>query len=524
VSLPDLSRTIARGATLGASWVQTAHRYWPAAATILVAIVVRSLSWLNCDVSWLLTLGEQVLSGARPYIDFTEPNPPASILIYMPAILIGRIFGFEPELAVTLLIFAGVVLSLWMCGRILSGNDLVRPHDRPIFLALGCVLLLILPGDAFAQREHIALLAIMPMLCVYAMRANNTSVGMVLAALAGIGGGIAIAIKPYFALALIVPLTYVAWRLRKREKRLMPLIFSLEHMGVVTVLVIYACAIVTLFSNYTRVMLPIVLAVYAPSRAWIFLILGGTSIALIAMSTIVARAVGATEFRDPVIRIFTLAVLGFAIAILAQGKGWQYHSYPAMTLSMLVLGALLAKNLNKRTIDSESGISLPKDIAFGAVLFVGIYAIESFWFLPDPSRVRLVHEVSRLVPAHPKVVSINGGPEIAFPLTRKLGGTPIWPVPFQWVSAGADRLLESDALDPETRSRIEHYAWADRQELAQSIRTQRPDVILIGDGPDERWALGHAEIAAAIRDYRPIETVDGVEIWRPRNTRRTGSP
>src|SRR5689334_22411009 len=83
-------------------------QYWLMAIALLIAIVVRAMSWLNCDVSWLLTLGERVLSGARPYIDFTEPNPPASILIYLPAILIGRLFGFAPELAVTLLIFAGV--------------------------------------------------------------------------------------------------------------------------------------------------------------------------------------------------------------------------------------------------------------------------------------------------------------------------------------------------------------------------------------------------------------------------------
>ena len=200
--------------------------------------------------------------------------------------------------------------------------------------------------------------------------------------------------------------------------------------------------------------------------------------------------------------------------MLAQAKGWQYHSYPAMALSMFVFGLILVRS---RT---TFPMHMPKDIAFGSALFAGLYVIESFWLLPDPSRVRLVREVSHLVPAHPKVVSINGGAEIAFPLTRKLQGTPLWPVPFQWVSAGAERLLQSATLDPGTRDRIARYALTDRQDLVHSIQTGRPDVILIGEGADERWALGHPEVAAALRAYHQVKSVDGVEIWLPRSEPR----
>jgi len=58
----------------------------------------------------------------------------------------------------------------------------------------------------------------------------------------------------------------------------------------------------------------------------------------------------------------------------------------------------------------------------------------------------------------------------------------------------------------------------------EAIKRVRPDVVLVGEGADERWALGHAEVAAALRGYRPVETVDGVEIWLPRNDMRTGPP
>src|SRR5476649_2046398 len=98
--------------TISAMGVRTLGSNWPAAAVVFLAAIDRSVSWLNCDVSWLLTLGEQVLAGARPYIDFNETNPPACFLIYMPAILIAQTIGVTPECVVTAMVFAGAVLSI----------------------------------------------------------------------------------------------------------------------------------------------------------------------------------------------------------------------------------------------------------------------------------------------------------------------------------------------------------------------------------------------------------------------------
>ena len=147
--------------------------YWPAALVVTVAAVLRSFIWLNSDVSWLLTLAEQVLAGARAYVDFTEPNPPASILVYMPAIELSRLASISAEAALTILIFAGTFVSLWMAGRCLGDNSPVQARERPLLFAMACALLLILPGDNFAERENIALISILPMLAVYARRAEG---------------------------------------------------------------------------------------------------------------------------------------------------------------------------------------------------------------------------------------------------------------------------------------------------------------------------------------------------------------
>src|SRR5689334_23798121 len=106
--------------------------YWPVALVVIVAALLRSFIWLHRDVSWLLTLAEQVLAGARAYVDFTEPNPPASILIYMPAVELSRLTNISAEAALTILVFGGAFVALWLAGRCLGDDAPVVARERPL--------------------------------------------------------------------------------------------------------------------------------------------------------------------------------------------------------------------------------------------------------------------------------------------------------------------------------------------------------------------------------------------------------
>ena len=64
-------------------------------AVVAVALALRATLRTNVDVAWLLTVGEKVLDGQRLYADILEVNPPASMIIYWPAILIARTLGLH---------------------------------------------------------------------------------------------------------------------------------------------------------------------------------------------------------------------------------------------------------------------------------------------------------------------------------------------------------------------------------------------------------------------------------------------
>src|SRR5262249_14212557 len=133
---------------------------------LFLAAALRLVIHVNTDVSWLITLDEKTLAGARPYVDFLEVNPPASILLYMPAVVFAHALDARPEAVVIALVFALALASLAFSARLLRG--LLDDDGRLTLGAVAAFALLVLPCYAFAQREHIALIAILPMLAVYA--------------------------------------------------------------------------------------------------------------------------------------------------------------------------------------------------------------------------------------------------------------------------------------------------------------------------------------------------------------------
>jgi len=507
--------------------------HWPGVLVLGVAALVRCFIWLNSDVSWLLTLAEQVLAGARAYVDYSEPNPPASIMIYMPAILFAHLVSLSAESALTILVFAGALFSLALASRTLAGDATAQLRERPLLFALACALLLILPGDNFAERENIALIVMLPLLAIYARRADSARVEPALAVLGGLGGGVAIAIKPYFMLALLLPFVFVLWRRRINRSSIVAALFAPEHLAAAAVVLAYGGALVHLFPDYTEHTLPLVLTLYVPLRYSLPLMLANPSVILVLVAGLAALGLGWREFRSPLIAVTGLAALGFTGALIVQGKGWPYHGYPAVALSLFVLGVILIKRMIRLVDENDTARRRIVELAFGVGLLACIYGLASYWMLQEPSRSYLVSVVARLVPPHPKIVSIYGAPGLAFPLTRKLNGAPLGRTPFQWISAYTDRMLSAGGLDPTgntpiadpaLRRMIEDYARADREQLADLIRTRHPDIILVGGEGERQWALSHREVAAALRPYRFAEMVGQVEIWLPRDASRAPSP
>lgn len=445
---------------------------------LLIAAALRLFAPAETDVAWLLTVGEKWLDGARLYRDIIETNPPGAVLLYMPAILLGRAIGFAPEAMVVLLTFLGACTSLWLAWRIAK-----PPRDAWPAAAFLLGLLLILPAYAFGQRDHAALLLLLPILACYVARTDGRTVSASAAIAAGLCAGLALCLRPHYALALATPLFFAGCRKGWRAA------ITPENATLVAICLAYGILVWSVFPAYVQDVMPQVAALYMPVRRPLgeLLINPSLLIGIVALAGVWACC----RACPTPIAISALAGTGALAAMLLQGKGWPYHGYPALALLLFAFGC--------------AAWTSPRRIAGLAILAV-LSSVSLIWMQTRRDTDALAAAVARLAPLHPKVITISPDIALGQPLTRAVAGNWVGTSWGQWVSQGTGTLAPR-APEP--------MAWAARERatLANDIRRARPDVVLIEQGEWHRWAFADPGIAQALAAYRQAQTVSKVEIW-----------
>ena len=487
---------------------RSAYTCLPVAAILVVAIVVRSMSWLDNDSSELITFAERFLDGARPYTDFREVNPPASLLLYVPDIVVGRWLGGAPESILAVELFIATFASLWLTARILEAASLLTRWESWALAPPAISIFLILPEHVFGQREHVALIAILPMLASYTARSAGQSVSRITAIFAGICGGVATCIKPHFALALLIPLLYAAWLLRREAKMIRRLLFSPENIGVAVTVSAYGIVVPVFFPIYLQTMFPILETVYVPARLPWLVLLRTQSVVLVLQAAAAAVIIGPRTVTKTFPFVFVLAAAGFLVDILIQGKGWPYHGYPAIALMLLVLCAITLR----RWPEARASARFFPWAASVIILLGSLYWISSWWFWPPTWYSRFVSKVEWLAPHNPKIASVCGETQFLFPLVRIVHGTAVDDV--LWVNDAAAAIRRYDEADTSRLKTIERYASDESRNFNRAIAEQRPDILVVCPGWKE-WALAQPDYARTLSRFHPAATLETSEVWLP---------
>jgi len=464
-----------------------ALRWLPALLVALAAVWRQATTFLDCDVSWLLTVNDHLLAGQRLYVDIIETNPPASVWLYWPGAALARAIGAAPELVTASWVFAlgaGAIALAW---------SIHRRGAAPFVGALAAFCFLLLPGYSFAQREHVALLLLLPWLATSATRIEGREPGHRATILAGLGAGMAMAIKPHFVLAVAPPYLFAAWR----QRSLRPL-FAIEAWVAAAVVIAYGAAVLGLYPRFVTAMMPVLRVAYLPSREGLGTVLVHPCILFTAAAWAMTLAIAPRRATTSALAVPLLASAGFTVAALVQAKGYANHFYPGLALALFALAVALA------------GMGAKPGARLAAVLGLGLAGLSLLAFRPVPDIGPLVALIEAEAPPHPRLIVIGGDLAVGHPVTRQVRGLWVQRQHNLWITASAPGILRAGRLGPEDRARLAAAVAADERMLVEDIARGRPDAVLVQGAEWMRWIAGHPAVAAALRGYREAGVANGV--------------
>lgn len=479
---------------------------WREAAILAAAFVIQIPLVLNSDLGWLLTVCEKMLAGARLGVDVIELNPPLSVLMYMPAAYLGSVLPLPAHVFVIAMMLALAWYSTQVTLSAL-GPLIADAHTRRRASLIILTALTLFPGATFGQREHVAVLGLVPFVALTGSLAigGSHAQSLGLKTLVGLCAGFAMCIKPHFALPALLSLLWAAYRRRS----LRPL-FGLACWVAGAVVVLYYGAALLAYPDYFSVYPRWAALTYLPVRKPLRFLLFGPDVlcAFGGLLCMLYLTCGRDRAKWSLAAPWLLAALGGFLSYVIQGKGFGYMRLPAATFGLL--GPLLTPPfLTGRLPQAQQ-----RKVLLAALALV-------IWLVPSPnSFIELQKPIRDAAPPHPKMLMVSDNVGLGEPLVRKLDGEWASAAGSQLMSAGALMQLERGQLSDSDKTLAEDIIAMERTRLRQDLQHRKPDVLLIDSKrfgwPYDwnAWARADPAIAHELdNQYRLVARKQGVAIW-----------
>lgn len=348
---------------------------------------------INHDVTLFLEIGNRLLDGQTPYVDFFEFNFP--VIQYFSAIfpLISRMTGVNVIIVtqiVTWLIIGWSALSLYVFTKKIT-NDYHLPYVLPTALIVYSTALQVPPFDEplFAQREHIFILLFLPFMLirVWQWGEETEKTGKGYRFLYGFIGAIGVAIKPYFAIVPILIELYglTVHRDFKRFKRAEIygfVVFAVLHLIYFLVFTDIRAGLSDMlalaqfgYGNYIRINHPFPLfnwLVYDDIRNTFFVLMLLNLIRYISDKTRVL--------------IVALSVFVFSgILIFSMQVGFRYHMLVFQSGTWILILYGLARFMHPPHADENGRYDLLRNPIIYIILLVSLYLMMIYFNIYRPS-------------------------------------------------------------------------------------------------------------------------------------------
>ena len=360
---------------------------WAAASVMVVLTLLAVTARLaEPDIAYFLYSAGRLLDGAKLYRDLVDMNPPPIFAFNLPIAWLARA-THVPDVLLYQLVTALVVGGALLFVRRLLRRYLLpsRPAERRFVLLLLCFVLFPLSREDFGQREHLVLALLLPYLATVIARLNRLDVTRGDAGAAGALAGLALTLKPPFAIAWVAIEAWYRLVGRVEPRRLTP-----ELWGVAAVTASYIVAVVAMTPDYVRLVLVLggAFMTYLRSPPLYLLLLapGAVLTAFAALAAIATRGAGPDSRARAVLAV---AMLGSFLAGVAQQKDLRYHFYPSFALATLVLGLVAVQATSRAGVSARFYSSIAKYVVVAVALVVlGGAVLDSLGGSPADRRRR----------------------------------------------------------------------------------------------------------------------------------------
>ncbi len=453
---------------------------WPL-AVIALAVVIRLFAPLDPNIDWLISNCRAFLHGAALYHDIVETNPPMAVFVYLPAAVVERLSGLAAEPVFTVMVLLAGTGSAVFFSRCVK--------DRWV-LPVSLFVVLVAPLSAFGEREHVALILMLPLFGLLILRADGQAIGWREIVVAGVLAGLAPMIKPYFALGIVTACLWLA--ISRRNWRAL---FAPEAMAAGGTTLLLAAWVWLCLPAYPHEVLPLLMDVYTPLRRPWLDYLHSTNVKACVIAVVALGLALRGRQAGPAIGVLLAGFAGFFVAFLIQGRGWPYQAYPAVALLMLATGLVTA----------TSGKGREKIYAIAAVAAVLLNLVTYSVFIGAGYGGRKLVAPIRAAVTAPTVMSITSDLTPGHPLTTEVGGSWAGTYSSRWVTVNAIKLLRRHP-DAATAARLQGWLKNDRAVTNRDLATRRPDIVLVGTGTWDwrQWIAEDAETARLMANYQPL--------------------
>ena len=271
----------------------------PAAAVVVIGIAAQFAYLPNDDATWLIAVARRLLRGGSLYsADLVEINPPLIIWLTSAVVMLADALRLDAVALWRLFVGVQVALSVWLVGWTLAAStDDGDVATRPLVLAAVATIAACLPAWNFGQREHLIALWFLPYVFVSAAWLGGAPVPATVRWAAGVLLGLAVSLKPHYALAVLLIEAGIAVERRSLRGLVRPVLLTALAVGIGYVLLVVVAypAFFTFAVPLAHRYYPAYSALQVPPSHLAYAVL------LVAMLAVTGRS-GAASQPDPALR------------------------------------------------------------------------------------------------------------------------------------------------------------------------------------------------------------------------------